>query len=112
ELSRRVISASRAGSIIKGSGTLTGASWSGTVVVLKQGTGRAVVAVGATAFGMNVPAEQIMSQVGAVVGQDPSNIDVGFIVDRLFTCKGVVIIDGRVAGPFDAGVSGPQTAGA
>jgi hypothetical protein len=51
---------------------------------------------------MNVPAEQIMSQVGAVVGQDPSSINVGFMVDRLFTCNGVVIIDGRVARPFDS----------
>ena len=61
-----------------------------------------VVLAGATAFGMNVPAEQIMSQVGAVVGQDPSSINVGFMVDRLFTCNGVVIIDGRVARPFDS----------
>jgi len=111
-LNLTIINDSLAGAILKGSGTLNGASWTGTVVLLKHGTGLAVVAVGATAFGMNVPAEQIMSQVGAVVGQDPSNINVGFIVDRLFTCKGVVIIDGRVAGPFDAGVSGPQTAGA
>ncbi|TMD31988.1 MAG: FecR domain-containing protein [Chloroflexi bacterium] len=111
-LNLTIINDSLAGAILKGSGTLNGASWTGTVVLLKHGTGLAVVAVGATAFGMNVPAEQIMSQVGAVVGQDPSNINVGFIVDRLFTCKGVVIIDGRAAGPFDAGVSGPQTAGA
>ena len=53
------------------------------------------MAVGATAFGINIPAEQIMSQVGTAVGQDPSNISVGFIVDRLFTCNSVIIIDGR-----------------
>jgi hypothetical protein len=36
-----------------------------------------------------------MSQIGTVVGQDPASINIGFIVDRLFTCNGVVIIDGR-----------------
>src|SRR6202022_2457889 len=111
-LNLTIINDSLAGAILKGSGTLNGASWTGTVVLLKHEIGLAVVAVGATAFGANVPAEQIMSQVGAVVGQDPSNINVGFIVDRLFTCNGVVIIDGRVSKPFEAGVSGPQTAGA
>jgi hypothetical protein len=53
------------------------------------------MAVGATAFGINIPAEQIMSQVGTAVGQDPSNINLGFIVNRLFTCNSVIIIDGR-----------------
>jgi len=77
------------------SGTFNGASWTGTVVLLKHGDGLAIVAVGATAFGLRVPAEQIMSQIGSTVGQDPSNIGVGFIVDRLFTCGGVVIIDGH-----------------
>jgi hypothetical protein len=98
-LNLTIVNDSLAGAILKGSGTLNGASWTGTVILLKHGTGLEVVAVGATAFGVNVPAEQIMSQVGAVVGQDPSNINVGFIVDRLFTCNGVVIIDGRVAPP-------------
>jgi hypothetical protein len=44
-----------------------------------------------------VPAEQTVTQIGTFVGQDPSNINLGFIVDRLFTCNGVVIIDGRTA---------------
>ena len=101
-LNLTIINDSLAGAILKGSGTLNGAGWTGTVILLKHGTGLAVVAVGATAFGMNVPAEQIMSQVGAVLGQDPSSINVGFMVDRLFTCNGVVIIDGRVARPFDS----------
>ena len=90
-----VVGDSLAGATITGTGTFNGASWTGTVVLLKHGDGLAIVAVGATAFGLRVPAEQIMSQIGSTVGQDPSNIGVGFIVDRLFTCGGVVIIDGH-----------------
>jgi hypothetical protein len=86
---------SLAGAIIKASGTYTAASWTGTVIVLKHSTGLAIVGVSATAFGANVPAQQIMSQIGSVVGQDPSSINIGFIVDRLFTCKGVLMIDGH-----------------
>ena len=96
-LSLTIVGDSLAGATITGSGTFDGASWTGTVVLMKHGDGLAVVAVGATAFGLSVPAEQIMSQIGSTVGQDPSNINVGFIVDRLFTCDGVIIIDGRTA---------------
>src|SRR5438309_9619555 len=90
-----VVGDSLAGATITGTGTFNGASWTGTVVLLKHGDGLAVVAVGATAFGLSVPAEQIMSQIGSTVGQDPSNIGVGFVVDRVFTCSGVIIIDGH-----------------
>ncbi len=86
-----------AGAIITGNGTFNGASWTGTVVLARHGEGLEVMAVGATAFGINIPAEQIMSQIGTAVGQDPSNINIGFIVDRLFTCNSVIIIDGRAA---------------
>jgi len=98
-LSMTVVGDSLAGAIIKGTGIFNGAAWTGTVIVLRHGTGLEIIAVGATAFGFNVPAEQVMSQIGTVVGQDPSNINVGFIVDRLFTCNGVMIIDGRTAAP-------------
>ena len=30
-----------------------------------------------------------------ILGQDPTNLNVGFIVDRLFACDSVVMIDGR-----------------
>jgi hypothetical protein len=90
-----VVGDSLAGATITGTGTFNGAGWTGTVIVLKHGSGLAILAVGATAFGFNVPAEQIMSQIGSTVGQDPSNVSVGFTVDRLFTCNGVMIIDGR-----------------
>jgi hypothetical protein len=94
-LNLTVVGNSLAGAVLKGTGTFDGAGWTGTVILLKHGQGLQVTAVGATAFGVSVPAEQVMSQIGTVVGQDPSSINIGFIVDRLFTCNGVVIIDGR-----------------
>jgi hypothetical protein len=94
-LNLTVVGNSLAGAVLKGTGTFDGASWTGTVILLKHGLGLQVTAVGATAFGVSVPAEQVMSQIGTVVGQDPSSVNIGFIVDRLFTCNGVVIIDGR-----------------
>ncbi len=96
-LSLTIVGDSLAGATISANGTFDGASWTGTVVLMRRGDGLAVIAVGATAFGLSVPAEQIMSQIGSAVGQDPSNINVGFVVDRLFTCGEVVIIDGRTA---------------
>jgi len=48
-----------------------------------------------TVFGMNVPAQQVVQQIASIIGQDPSNISPGFVVDRLFTCQGVIIIDGH-----------------
>jgi hypothetical protein len=57
----------------------------------------AIFAVAATVFGVSVPAEQILQQIGSASGQDPNNINVGFVVDRLFTCQGVLIIDGHTS---------------
>jgi hypothetical protein len=88
---------SLAGAIITSSGTFNGAGWTGTVVLFRHGTGLEVIAVAATAFGIKIPAAQVESQIGTAVGQDPSNINPGFIVDRLFTCNSVVIIDGRMS---------------
>jgi hypothetical protein len=95
-LNMTVVGYSLAGAIVTGKGTFNGAGWTGTVILLRRGTGLQVIAVAATAFGLKVPASQVVSQIGTVVGQDPSNVSVGFIVDRLFTCNGVVIIDGRM----------------
>ena len=96
-LNMTVVGDSLAGAIITGSGTFNGGSWTGTVVLLRHGTGVQAIAVAATAFGVKVPAEQTVTQIGTFVGQDPSNINLGFTVDRLFTCNGVVIIDGRTS---------------
>jgi len=95
-LNLKIVGNSLAGAIVTGSGTYNGVPWTGTVVVFRHGGVLQIVAVGATVFGVAVPAEQVVSQIGSLIGQDPANINVGFVVDRLFTCNGVVIIDGHV----------------
>jgi hypothetical protein len=52
--------------------------------------------VSATVFGLSVPSQQIVQQIGSAIGQDPSTVNPGFTVDRLFTCNSVLIVDGRV----------------
>jgi hypothetical protein len=44
-----------------------------------------------------VPAQQIVQQIGSAIGQDPTNLGVGYKVDRLFACNSVLMIDGRHA---------------
>ena len=94
-LNLTIVGESIAGAIITGTGTYNGVSWTGTVVIFMHGGVLQIVAVGATVFGVSVPAQQIVQQIGAAINQDPTNINLGFVVDRLFTCKGVVMIDGR-----------------
>ena len=84
-----------AGAIIHGTGTYNAVGWTGTVVLTVHGGALDIIAVSATVFGLNVPAQQIVQQIGSAIGSDPSNVNPGFVVDRLFTCKGVVVIDGR-----------------
>ena len=84
-----------AGGIITGTGTYNGVSWSGTVVLFWHGGLLEIFPVGATVFNVSVPATQIVQQIGAAIAQDPTNINPGYRVDRLFTCSGVLMIDGR-----------------
>jgi hypothetical protein len=84
-----------AGGIITGTGTYNGVSWSGTVVLFWHGGSLEIFPVGATVFNLSVPATQIVQQIGAAIAQDPTNINPGYRVDRLFTCSGVLMIDGR-----------------
>jgi hypothetical protein len=86
---------SPAGAIVSGSGTYDAVGWSGTVVLVTHGGLIAIFAVEAKVFGLKVPPQQILQQIGNLTGEDPSNIDVGFTIDRLFTCNGVLMIDGR-----------------
>jgi len=87
---------SAAGAIITGGGTYNGVGWSGSVVLVAHNGVLDIMPTGGSVFGMNVPAQQVVQQIAAAIGQDPSNLSPGFTVDRLFTCKSVMIVDGRV----------------
>ncbi len=94
-LSLTILGNSLAGAVIAGTGTYNGVGWTGTVVLAMHGGAMEILAVGATVFNVSVPAQQIVQQIGSAIGQDPTNINPGFVVDRLFTCSGVLVIDGR-----------------
>ena len=86
-----------AGAILQGGATYNGVPLTGTVLLYAHAGNLGVIPVAATAFGVNIPAQQAAQQIGSALGQDPSNIGVGFHIDRLFTCQGVVMIDGRTS---------------
>jgi FecR protein len=94
-LSVTIAPTSPAGAIVTGKGTYDGVGWTGSVLLVPHNGVVEIMAVGATVFGVNVPAQQIVQQIGSAIGQDPTNLNVGFIVDRLFACDSVVMIDGR-----------------
>src|SRR3989454_2641111 len=83
------------GAIIDARGTFNGAGWTGSVVLVVHNGILDIMPVSGTAFGMNIPVQQLVQQISAAIGQDPSNVNPGFIVDRLFTCNSVVMVDGR-----------------
>ena len=95
-LSVTIAEASPAGAIVTGRGNYDGVAWSGAILLVAHSGVIAVMPVGATVFGLSVPAQQILQQIGSVIGQDPSKLNPGFTVDRLFACDSVVMIDGRV----------------
>jgi hypothetical protein len=82
-------------SIVNGTGTFDGVGWSGTVVLVARNGALDIMPVSASVFGLAIPAPQVMQQIASTVGQDPSNVNPGFTVDRLFTCSAVLIMDGR-----------------
>src|SRR5450759_4735026 len=86
---------SPAGAIVTGKGTYDGVGWTGSVLLVPHAGVVEIIAVGGTVFGVSVPAQQIVQQIGSAIGQDPTNLNMGFIVDRLFACNSVVMIDGR-----------------
>jgi hypothetical protein len=88
---------SPAGAIVTGHGTYNGVGWTGSVLLVSHKGVVEIMAVGATVFGINVPAQQIVQQIGSAIGQDPTNLNVGFTVDRLFACNSVLMIDGRTS---------------
>jgi len=88
---------SPAGAIVTGTGTYTGVSWKGSVLMVAHAGAIEIIPVGGSVLGVNVPAQQIVKQIGAAIGQDPTNLSPGYTVDRLFACNSVVMIDGRHA---------------
>jgi len=84
-----------AGAIITAKGIYNGFTWSGSAALVAQNGVLDIMPTGGTIFGMNEPAQQVVEQIAAVIGQNPSNLDPGFVVDRLFTCNSVMMVDGR-----------------
>jgi len=84
------------GAILTGTGTYDGIGWSGTVVLIPRNGLLDIMAVSATVFGLSVPGQQIVQQIGSAIGQDPSTVNPGFVIDRLFTCNSILMVDGRV----------------
>lgn len=84
-----------AGAIISASGTYNGVGWSGSVVLVAHNGVFDIMPTSGSVFGMNIPVQQLAQQIASVIGQDPSNVNPGFIVDRLFTCSSVLMVDGR-----------------
>ena len=94
-LSLTIAANSPAGAIVTGKGTYNGVGWTGSVLLVAHSGVIEIMAVGGTVFGVSVPAQQIVQQIGSAIGQDPTNLNPGFTVDRLFACSSVVMIDGR-----------------
>jgi hypothetical protein len=96
-LSLTISESSIAGAIITGKGTYNGLGWSGSVVLVVHNGVFNIMPTSGSVFGMNVPAAQVVQQIAAAIGQDPSNVNPGFTVDRLFTCNSVMMVDGHIA---------------
>jgi len=95
-LTLTISESSIAGAIITGKGTYNGLGWSGSVVLVAHNGVFDIMPTSGTVLGMNVPAQQVVQQIAAAIGQDPSNVNPGFVVDRLFTCNSVMMVDGHI----------------
>jgi hypothetical protein len=84
------------GAIIDGKGSYNGLGWTGSVVAVPNNGRLNIMPISGTVLGLNVPAATVVQQVANAIGQDPSNVYIGFYVERLFTCSSVLMIDGRV----------------
>jgi hypothetical protein len=93
-----IVGDSTGGAILQGSATYNGVSLSGTLLLYTHGGNIGIVPLAATAFGVNLPAQQATQQIASALGSDPSNVSLGYHVDRLFTCSSVLMIDGRTPG--------------
>jgi hypothetical protein len=93
-----IVGDSTAGAFIQGSANYNGVGLTGSLLLYAHGGNLGIIPLAATAFGASIPAQQVGQQIGAALGQDPSNINLGYHIDRLFTCNGVMMIDGRITG--------------
>jgi hypothetical protein len=85
------------GAILSATGTYNGVGWNGSVVLVARNGTFDIMPTSGHVFGLDVPAQQLVQQVAQAIGQDPSNVNPGFVVDRLFTCNSVLMVDGRMA---------------
>jgi len=85
------------GGIIDGSATYNGIGLAGTLLLYAHSGNIGVIPLAASAFGFSIPPQQAGQQIASALGQDPSNISLGFHVERLFTCQNVLMIEGRTA---------------
>lgn len=92
-----IVGDSIGGAILEGSASYNGIGLTGTLLLYAHGGNLGIIPLAATAFGLNIPAQQAGQQIGSALGDDPSNLSVGFQIDRLFTCSGVLMIDGRTS---------------
>ena len=83
------------GAILTGTATYNGIGLGGTLLLYTHGGNIAVMPLAAEALGVQIPAQQAGQQIASALSQDPSNINVGFHVERLFTCQNVLMIEGR-----------------
>jgi len=94
-----IVGSSSGGAYITGSATWNGIPISGSLLAFAHGGRIGIIALSASFFGVQVPAQTAAQQIANAIGQDPLNLDLGFHVDRLFACNNVLMIDGRVSAP-------------
>ncbi len=92
-----IVGSSSGGAFITGSANYNGAAIGGSLLLFAHGGRLGIIALAANIFGINVPAQQAAQQIASALGQDPLNVDVGFNVERLFACNGVLMMDGRTS---------------
>jgi hypothetical protein len=92
-----IVGESIAGAVLQGSANYNGAALTGTLLLYAHGGNLAVVPLAATAFGLSIPAQQVAQQISSALGDDPLNLNIGFHIDRLFTCSNVLMMDGRTS---------------
>ena len=94
-LTVNIVGDSIGGAVLQGSASYNDIGLTGTLLLYAHGGNLGIIPLAATAFGLNIPPQQAAQQIGSALGDDPSNLNVGFQIDRLFTCSGVLMIDGR-----------------